>query len=101
MSIIKIDLVALRDHLLASHSNELERRLDEFARTREYKNIESAISYAVSSVPSFAAEGKRALHLRDTTWLQAIKIYDDVVAGRRPAPTFAELVAELPALTWE
>jgi len=101
MSIIKIDPVAMHEHLLAMHTRHIQTRLDEFARTREYADILHAVSYQHSTVPKFAAEGKRALYLRDQTWLRATAIYKEVASGKRLTLTPAELLAELPALTWE
>lgn len=76
-------------------------RLDEFARTRNYDGILSACTYATSSVPKFAAEGQRAVDLRDQTWAALYEVLAEVQGGQRPAPvTFSDIEPDLPALTW-
>lgn len=79
----------------------IQQRLDDFARTRNYDNILSACTYATSSVPKFAAEGQRAVDLRDQTWAAAYTILDDVLANRRSMPaSIADIEDDLPALEW-
>lgn len=86
--------------LLASYTAAIQNRLDDFARTRGYDGILSATTYAGSGVPKFNAEGGYALSARDATWAKGYDILAAVQAGTRPAPTLAELDAELPALVW-
>lgn len=75
--------------------------LDTFARSKGYDNIVSAASYAASTVPQFAAEAARAVLMRDNMWAACYAIMEAVKAGTRPLPTVEEVIAELPALTWE
>lgn len=76
-------------------------RLDAFARTRNYGGILSACTYATSPTAKFAAEGQRAVELRDATWATLYAILADVQAGRRPMPGgFADIEADLPVLEW-
>ena len=82
--------------------NNVQQRLDDFAKTRNYDNIVSACTYATSSDPVFAAEGQKAVDLRTATWRKLYQILDEVKAGTRPAPTgFADIEADLPILSWE
>lgn len=85
----------------AEFTNAVQRRLDEFAQERGYDGIMSACTYATSTVERFRHEGERAVMLRDNTWAACYAILAEVLAGERPVPTLEELVAELPALTWE
>lgn len=85
---------------LASYTNALQRRLDDFAATRGYSSILSACSYATSSVPRFQVEGTYCAALRDATWHQCYQILDEVQAGTRTAPSYEELLAELPTPQW-
>lgn len=78
----------------------VQQRLDDFARTRGYDGILSACTYANSTLPRFAIEGARCVSLRDETWAACYDVLAQVQAGTRPVPTWAELEAELPALTW-
>lgn len=84
----------------ARYSAAVQARLDAFARERGYDGILSACTYATSTVPRFAADAARAVSLRDETWDSCYTILAEVQAGTRPVPTLAELVAELPVLTW-
>lgn len=79
----------------------IQKRLDDFARTRNYDSILSACTYATSTVPKFAAEGQAAVDLRDQTWAAAYTILDDVLANRRDMPaSIADIEYDLPALEW-
>lgn len=78
----------------------IQKRLDDFARGRNYDGILSAATYAASSVPKFRAEGQYAVEARDATWAKGYEILAAVEAGERAAPTYAELAEELPSLVW-
>ena len=76
-------------------------KLDTFAQTRGYDNIDKLISYATSSFEKFKTEGQRGLYLRDATWAALVTYFEKVVAGTLPIPkSTAELDALLPELTW-
>lgn len=79
----------------------IQNMLDSFARTRGYDSIISAASYTASAVPQFAAEAARCVALRDQVWAACYAIMADVQAGTRTLPTVEQVIAELPALTWE
>ena len=98
--IIKIDHSKARDILMAEYTNAVQKRLDDFARTRGYDNILSATTYATSTNPKFAVEGQYAVAARDATWAKCYEVLAAVEAGSRPMPTLDELLAELPTLTW-
>ena len=86
--------------MLAALTNVVQRRLDDFAQTRNYDGVLSAASYATSTNPKFAAEGQYAVNARDATWAACYAVMDDVLGGLRPIPMETELMAELPALEW-
>lgn len=78
-----------------------QRRLDEFARTRNYDGILSACTYATSAVPKFAAEGQYAVQARDATWDTLYQFMADVQSGTQPVPTgFEDVEPLLPELAW-
>ena len=78
-----------------------QRRLDEFARTRNYDGILSACTYATSAVPKFAAEGQYAVQARDATWDTLYQFMADVQAGTQPVPSgFEDVEPLLPVLVW-
>ena len=79
----------------------VQRRLDEFSRTRNYDGILSACTYATSTVARFASDGQYCVQARDATWSQAYAIMAEVQAGTRQMPSgYADIEADLPALTW-
>ena len=78
-----------------------QRRLDDFARTRNYDGILSACTYATSTVQKFQAEGQYCVEARDATWAALYAVLGAVQAGTRPMPTgYADIEADLPALEW-
>jgi hypothetical protein len=78
-----------------------QKRLDDFARTRNYDGILSACTYATSTVPKFAAEGQYCVNARDNTWATLYAILGEVQAGTRPVPSgYADIEGDLPALEW-
>jgi hypothetical protein len=78
----------------------VQARLDDFARERGYDGILSAASYAASTDPRFAAEGRYAIQARDETWLAAFAVFAQVEAGERDMPAVEEFMAELTELEW-
>lgn len=78
-----------------------QKRLDDFARTRNYDNILSACTYATSTVPKFAAEGQYCVNARDSTWATLYQVMAEVQAGTRPMPSgYADIEPLLPVLEW-
>lgn len=78
-----------------------QRRLDDFAQTRDYNSILSAATYATSTVPRFAADGQYAVEARDATWGKLYEMLGEVEAGTRPMPSgYAEIEPLLPKLEW-
>ena len=88
------------EQIVAQYTAAVQKRLDDFARTRGYDGILSAATYATSTVPKFAAEGQYAVEARDATWAKCYEVLAAVEAGSSPMPTLDELLAELPVLTW-
>ena len=87
--------------LVRSITDATQKRLDDFARTRNYDSILSACTYASSSVPKFAAEGQCAVNARDTTWAALYTIMAEVEAEVRPLPScFDDIKLSLPDLVW-
>ncbi len=78
----------------------VQARLDTWAKERFYDGILSLCTYATSSVPNFALEGQRGVDNRDATWAKCYEILGQYQQGLRPLPTVAEVLAELPPLTW-
>lgn len=78
-----------------------QKRLDDFAATRNYDSILSACTYATSAVPKFQAEGQYCVNLRDATWSVLYQLFNDVTAGKKPMPeSFKDIEPLLPKLEW-
>lgn len=78
-----------------------QKRLDDFARTRNYDGILSLCTYATSTNPTFAKEGQYGVNMRDATWAKLYEMLAEVEAGIRPVPTgYVDIEAELPVLGW-
>ncbi|MDR2696508.1 MAG: hypothetical protein LBC79_09055, partial [Deltaproteobacteria bacterium] len=94
------------------YTDALQLRMDEFAKTRGYDNLDSASKYLNAAPPLGASPEEAALiekfrleatHLQDMaslTWARCYVILGEVVAGARPMPELEELFAELPPLAW-
>ena len=88
------------EQIIASFVSAVQRRLDDFAKTRGYDGILSAATYATSTVPKFAGEGQYAVEARDATWAACYQMLDEVQSGHRPMLSIEEVMAELPELKW-
>ena len=80
--------------------NAVQFHLDKTAQTRNYDGILSLCSYATSTNTQFKTEGQAGVQWRDDCWAHCYQVMADVQAQTRTIPTPAELVAELPAMTW-
>lgn len=89
-----------KDQIISSFRSGIQRRLDMFAETRNYDNAISACSYANSTVQKFAAEGQRMIELRDATWSAAYELLGKFESGEIEQPSFDDVIAVLPELTW-
>lgn len=82
-------------------TKKVQQRLDDFANTRGYDNIQSLANYAGDEDPVFNEEGTHGKRLRSQTWRTLINIMNDVKAGVRPMPdSYESLALELPELVW-
>lgn len=88
------------EQIITGITAEIQKRLDDFAKTRGYDGILSACTYAASLVPAFKAEGQYCVEARGSTWAAAYAIMNAVQSGQRPMPALDEVIAELPNLVW-
>ena len=79
----------------------VQKRLDDFAATKNYSGILSACTYATSTNPIFQPEGQYCVEARDATWAKCYQILTEVQLQLRPMPnSYADIEAELPVLAW-
>ena len=89
------------EQVQARITQQVQERLDNFARTRNYDNCLSACSYAASTNDKFKNEALYCIESRDQTWLKCAEILNDALAGNRPMPgDISDFANELPALVW-
>lgn len=78
-----------------------QKLLDDFARSRGYDDIKSAIGYLQSSIPQFKQEAEICLEKRDQMWYALFNILDKVQNQEIEVPTdFSDIVSQLPILEW-
>lgn len=83
-------------------SQAVSNRLDNFAKTRNYKTIDEAVTYADSTIPKYKLEGTRAKLLRDKTWAKVDEVVASVLSGTiQPPKSFADIEDNFPTLMWE
>lgn len=70
------------------------------AVARGYDSGVSCASYASSTNPAWRAEAEAFVAFRDAVWAKAFALLGAVGAGKRPAPSLADLITELPAIAW-
>jgi len=87
---------ALQDSIV----NAVQKRLDDFARAKNYDGILSAATYATSTNAVFQAEGQRAVQLRDDTWQALYNILGQVATQGRVVTSFEDIEGDLPVLSW-
>ncbi len=88
--------------IVARVSLEIGQKLDEFAKTRNYDDVKSAVTYLNSAIPKFKTEAERIAALRDQTYASLYQFIEDIRTGTKPAPkSFSEINVVLPELTWE
>jgi hypothetical protein len=92
--------IPTQEEIYQDFVSKIQKRLDDFAKTRSYDGILSLCSYATSKDAKFSAEGQLGVNLRDATWAKGYELLDEVKAGTRPIPTWEELEALLPVLAW-
>lgn len=89
-------------HVYNLAGDYVSEKLDEFARTKQYKDFIHLTGYRYSAIPSFAAEAMRGYTLRDQIWANLLNYFTQVTTGAVPVPTsIADVDALIPEMTWE
>lgn len=91
------ELIQLQNDII----QQVQNRLDQFARTRNYENMLSVCTYINDPNPNFAFDADYCFRKRSETWTKIYSILDDVLSGKRPIPTsYYDIEHELPVLNW-
>lgn len=83
------------NELLKLFDTKVQDRLDTFARTRTYANINVAASYCNSTIEVYRIEGLYALKIRDETWYYSNSYLGAIQRGEATIPTWKEYEAKL------
>lgn len=90
---------ATEAEIVAAYMSAVQQHMDAGAVSFGYDNLISVITYAEEpAVARYQAEGQAFRAWRSACWLACEQMLAAVKAGERPAPTHAELIAELPKL---
>ena len=76
----------------------LDQHMDAQVAPRDFDGIQTAITWADSTNPTWAADGIAAKSFRQRCYEIAYKIESDVLAGLRAVPTPAQFSSEMPVL---
>lgn len=82
------------------YARAIQAHVDSVAQGKGYANGFALAGYRTSTVPAWAAESETFLLWRDTVWIYAYTQMAAVQAQQRSQPTVAELVQELPQISW-
>lgn len=85
---------------LDDYQRAVQRHVDAAARSRGYDSAATCASYIASTVPLWASEAAAFGAWRDAVWVAVLARMVIVQAGQEPAPSIADLIADLPVLDW-
>lgn len=82
------------------YEEAIQAHVDQTARSRLFRDGVTLASYVASTNPQWAAEAVAFVAWRDAVWAHAYAELAKVQAGERAQPTVAEVLAELPVISW-
>jgi hypothetical protein len=92
---------AARMAFMQSFVDATQKRLDDFARTRQYDGILSLCTYINDTNLKFKTEGEYGVQVRGETWVRLYELWQEIENQERDIPSsFADIEAELPELVW-
>lgn len=81
-------------------SAAIQAHIDATAKARGYADGVALAGYSTSTILSWVSEAQAFIAWRDAVWIYAYTELAKVQGGKRAVPTIAELIAELPPITW-
>lgn len=82
------------------YEDAIQAHVDDAARSKLFRDGVTLASYASSTNPAWASEAQAFVAWRDQVWAYAYQELAAVMSGERRQPTVAEIVGELPAISW-
>ena len=91
--------------IINEYDNAIEQWLDSTVQQRNYKNVESCISYVGDANPKYAREAEAVKAWRSAVYTEAeniLAIYlgSNAYLDNASMPTIEQVIAELPQLDW-
>lgn len=78
----------------------LASKLNKFASERGYSSIESLVSYANSTNPTFKWEAEQGILARDKAWTELFDIFNGIDNGNIPLTSISELELLISDVIW-
>ncbi|AZO81574.1 hypothetical protein B5U98_29405 [Bosea sp. Tri-39] len=82
------------------YGSAIQNHVDAAAQARSYDSGITCSSYVNSTNPGWAAEAEAFVAWRDAVWTYAYGELAKVEGGQRPQPSVAEIIDELPSISW-
>ena len=87
--------------IINQYDTAIENWLDSTVQQRNYKNVESCISYVGDANPKYAREAEAVKAWRSSVYTQAEVLIAQYIGGDISAvPPIEQIIAELPQLDW-
>ena len=87
--------------IINKYDTAIENWLDSTVQQRNYKNVESCISYEGDNNPKYAREAEAVKAWRSAVYTQAEVLIAQYIGGDISAvPPIEQIIAELPQLDW-
>lgn len=87
------------DQLKNSATRIISNIIDTTAQSKQYENGVSCASYLNSTNPQWASEAQAFISWRDSCYLYAFNLLNDVVSGGE-IPSEQEFIAGIPVIVW-
>ena len=87
--------------IINKYDTAIENWLDSTVQQRNYKNVESCISYEGDNNPKYAREAEAVKAWRSAVYTQAEVLIAQYIGGDiSTVPSIEQIIAELPQLNW-
>lgn len=95
-----VPYVAPTSPTVSDYEEAIQAHVDEAARSKLFRDGVTLASYTTSTNPQWASEAQAFVAWRDAVWAYAYQELARVQGGERTQPSIAEIVAELPLISW-
>ena len=85
---------------VSDYEDAIQAHVDAAARTKLFRDGVTLASYVASANSQWASEAQAFVAWRDAVWTYAYQELARVQGGERTQPSVAEIIAELPLISW-